>query len=117
MMLIKKLYCVDEWGNFNNKIDSIISGKDSVEANKFETYFVNNPDASKRYNSSPLFKTKGILADLRQSNDEENIKKSLGNYLIGLFKYESQEHDFTGVDLNLVLWSLTCSIGVSDVAS
>lgn len=103
-MGLKKLYCVDEWGNFNNKIDSIISGKDSIEANKFETYFVNNPDSSKRYNSIPIFKTKGILADLRQSNDEVNIKKSLGNYLIGLFKYESQEHDFTGVDFETGRW-------------
>jgi hypothetical protein len=103
-MGLQKLYCVDEWGNFNGKINNIITGKDSVEAKKFETYFENNPDASKRFNSIPLFKTKGILAELRQSNDEANIKKSMGNYLVGLFKYESQEHDFTGVDFETGRW-------------
>ena len=101
---LKKLYCVDEWGNFNDKIDSIINGKDSIEAKRFETYFENNPDVSKRFNSIPIFKTKGILATLRQVNDEINIKKSLGNYLIGLFKYESKEHDFIGVDFETGRW-------------
>jgi hypothetical protein len=101
---LKKLYCVDEWGNFNDRIDSIINGKDSSEAKKFETYFENNPDASKRFLPEPVFKTEGIAAALRQSNDEINIKKSLGNYLIGLFKYESQERDFTGVDFETGRW-------------
>lgn len=101
---IKKLYCVDEWGNFNGKLDSIVNGTDSIEAKKFEYYFENNPEASKRFITVPLFKTKGILADLRQSNDETNIKKSLGNYLVGLFKYESTEHDFTGVDFETGRW-------------
>jgi len=103
-MGLQKLYCVDEWGNFNEKINSIINGTDSVEAKRFESYFENNPDASKRLNTVPLFKTKGILAELRQSNDETNIKKSLGNYLVGLFKYESQERDFTGVDFETGRW-------------
>jgi len=101
---LKKLYCVDEWGNFNNKIDSIVNGKDSIEAKKFEAFFENNPDASKRFSNTPIFKTKGILAALRQANDEVNIKKSLGNYLTGLFKYESQENDFTGVDFETGRW-------------
>lgn len=101
---LKKLYCVDEWGNFNGKIDSILNGRDSVEAKKFETYFENNPDLSKRFNIAPIFKTEGILAALRQANDEINIKKSMGNYLIGLFKYESKEHDFTGVDFETGRW-------------
>ncbi|MBC6489560.1 DUF5694 domain-containing protein [Flavihumibacter stibioxidans] len=101
---LKKLYCVDEWGNFNNRIDSIINGKDSIEAKKFEAYFENNPDAPKRFKIVPIFKTKGILADLRQANDEINIKNSLGNYLIGLFKYESRERDFTGVDFETGRW-------------
>jgi hypothetical protein len=101
---LKKLYCVDEWGNFNEGINNIINGKDSIEAKRFETYFENNPDSSKRFKSVPIFKTKGILAALRQGNEEINIKKSLGNYLIGLFKYESRERDFTGVDFETGRW-------------
>jgi hypothetical protein len=101
---IKKLYCVDEWGNFNERIGNIINGKDSIEAKKFETYFENNPDSSKRYITPPLYKSKGILAALRQYNEETNIKKDFGNYLIGLFKYESREFDFTGVDFETGRW-------------
>jgi len=101
---IKKLYCVDEWGNFNNRIDSIIFGKDSIAAARFENFFENNPDSLKRFNIKPVFKTKGIIAALQQANDEMNIKKSLGDYLVGLFKYESREHDFTGVDFETGRW-------------
>lgn len=101
---IKKIYCVDEWGNFNPKMDSIINGKDSTEADKFLRFFENDPDRAKRYTVTPEFKTKGILATLRELNDEVNIKKSLGNYLIGLFKYESEKSDFTGVDFETGRW-------------
>ncbi|MDP3393727.1 DUF5694 domain-containing protein [Sediminibacterium sp.] len=101
---LKKLYCVDEWGNFNNKINQILNGKDSIESKKFEAYFENNPDKPKRFINTTQFKTIGILASLREYNDEINIKRSLGNYLIGLFKYESQEKDFTGVDFETGRW-------------
>lgn len=33
-----------------------------------------------------------------------NIKKSLGNYLLGHFKYESQPYDYTGVDFETGRW-------------
>lgn len=101
---VKKLHCVDEWGTFTEKIQNVVFGKDSVEAKKFETYFENNPDSSKRFILAPVFKTKGILAALRQDNDEITIKKSMGNYLIGLFKYESKENDFAGVDFETGRW-------------
>lgn len=101
---LKKLYCVDEWGNFTERINSIVNGKDSVEAQKFESFFENNPDSLKRFIHKPNFKNEGILNALRKLNNEENIKKDLGNYLVGLFKYESKEHDFTGVDFETGRW-------------
>ncbi len=101
---LKKLYCVDEWGNFTERTDSIVFGKDSIEAKKFEAFFENDPEASKRFNAPLSFKKEGILIALRKANDETNIKKSLGNYLVGLFKYESREHDFTGVDFETGRW-------------
>lgn len=101
---LKKLYCVDEWGNFNERLASIVFGKDSVEAQKFENYFEQDPDSLKKVTRKPIFKTQGILSALRQDNDEKNIKNSLGNYLTGLFKYESTENDFTGVDFETGRW-------------
>jgi hypothetical protein len=101
---LKKLYCVDEWGNFNSNIESIVSGKDSLEAKKFEAFFENDPDFNERFLRKHVFKQKGILSELIQINDEGNIKKSFGDYLIGLFKYESKNNDFLGVDFQTGRW-------------
>ena len=103
-MGLTRLYCVNAWGNFNDRIARIVYGKDSVEAKKFESYFEKNPDSSKRVLMPIVFKKAGILATLRQVNDETNIKKDLGNYLIGLFKYESKPNDFLGVDFETGRW-------------
>lgn len=104
LLRIKKLYCVDEWGSFNERLHGIVFGKDSLEAARFETYYGSNPDSSRVIQRSPVFKTQGILAELRLLNDEENIRKSLGAYLLGPFKYESKEGDFTGVDFETGRW-------------
>ena len=101
---LKRLYCVDEWGNFNEHIDRIINNKDTAEAKRFEDYFEKDPDRAKKFSLKPIIKTHGILAALKQANDEKNIKQDLGNYLIGLFKYESQENDFAGVDFETGRW-------------
>lgn len=37
-------------------------------------------------------------------NNSERIKQSLGNYLIGHFKYESKEGDYTGADFESGRW-------------
>jgi hypothetical protein len=101
---LNKLYCADEMGNFNPRINDIVFGKDSIEALKFENYFEHNPDSAKQFHPKPQLKTKGILYELRKLNNEIIIKKSLGGYLTGLFKYESKENDFTGVDFETGRW-------------
>ena len=103
-MGIKKLYCVDERENFNARVNDIVFGKDSLELLKLENYFEHNPDSAKQFHLKPQLKTKGIFYELRKLNNEINIKKSLGGYLIGLFKYESEDNDFTGVDFETGRW-------------
>ncbi len=103
-MGLKKLYCVNAWGTFSERIDRIAYGKDSLEAQKFYDYFKQNPDSAKQYRLKHVFKTKGILADLKQLNDPQHIQKDFGNYLIGLFGYESTPYDFTGVDFQTGRW-------------
>ena len=104
-MGLQKLYCVDEWsGNFTENIINLMSNEDSEEYLAFEKSFEDNADLSKKFQKEYLFKTKGILAELIQSNDEENIKKDLGNYLIGNFKHEYIPYDFTGVDFETGRW-------------
>lgn len=46
-----------------------------------------------------VFKEQGIIAELIELNDPEHIRRSLGNYLIGHFKYEFFSNDYIGVDL------------------
>lgn len=101
---IKKLYCVDEWGEFNQQVDQALNGNDSIEKRKFIEYYQRDVDASKKYNLKPDLKKEGILGELIKLNNPENIKKSLGNYLIGPFKYESKEGDFFGVNFETGRW-------------
>jgi hypothetical protein len=104
-MGLQKLYCVDEWmGNFTENILNLLNNEESEESSAFVESFENNTDSSKVFHKEPLFKSKGILAELIQSNDEENIKKSLGNYLINDFKYETTPYDFIGVDFETGRW-------------
>lgn len=50
------------------------------------------------------YSSKGILPQLIHLNDPEHIKKDLGNYLIGHFKYESDKGDYTGTDFESGRW-------------
>ena len=101
---IKKLYCVDEWGEFNQQVNHALFGKDSLEQKKFSNYYKENTDANLKYRPNNVFQKEGILAELIKINDPENIRKSLGNYLIGPFKYESNEGDFFGVNFETGRW-------------
>ena len=101
---VQKLYCVDEWGEFNQQVDKVLFGKDSLEQEKFSNYYEKNTDANLKYSPKNIFQKEGILAELIKLNDEENIRKSLGNYLIGPFKYESNEGDFFGVNFETGRW-------------
>jgi hypothetical protein len=104
-MGIEKLYCVDEWmGNFTENIINLISDETSEEYLTFYKSHEADMKSPEKFRKESLFKTKGILAELIQSNNEENIKKDLGNYLLDLFKYEKTPYDFTGVDFETGRW-------------
>jgi len=101
---INKIYCVDEWGEYSDKIDKLLDDEDSNEYVNFEKSFSEHPDSIKRFEPKQVFMEEGIIAELINLNDERNIRKSLGNYLIGHFKYESQQYDYTGVDFETGRW-------------
>ncbi|WP_211307614.1 DUF5694 domain-containing protein [Christiangramia gaetbulicola] len=101
---ITQIYCVDEWGEFNEQVKEVIKGKDSLECMKFSKYYEENPDLHKRYSHYPNYRKNGILKELIELNKPENIRKSLGNYLIGPFKYESNKGDFFGVNFETGRW-------------
>ncbi len=101
---LKKLYCVDEWGNFNENVTRILEGKDSLLTQRFESFYYTNPDSLKKTTYKPTFKSIGIKKELLLINDEKRIKESLGDYLVGIFKYEVRPNDFLGVDFETGRW-------------
>lgn len=103
-MGINKLYCVDEWGKAYDKIEKLLDDEDTEEYINFEKSFGEHPDSVKVFESKSIFKEKGIIAELLELNSKDNIERSLGNYLIGHFKYESYPYDYTGVDFEAGRW-------------
>ncbi|MCT4613820.1 MAG: DUF5694 domain-containing protein [Marinifilaceae bacterium] len=100
----KKLFCVDQWGDYYGEMKNIIFGKNKEELNKFISFTKASADSSISYKHKHIFKNKGIIPEIKSLNNPENIKKSLGNYLIGNFKYESNEGDFMGVHFQTSRW-------------
>jgi hypothetical protein len=101
---LSRLICVDEQGNFSENIKRLLAGGDKDRLARFEHYFTDNPDIGKKSVMTNVFKTRGIKAELLQLNDPRRIRKTLGNYLIGAFKYEEHPYDFTGVDFESGRW-------------
>lgn len=101
---IKKLYCVDELGEPNDKIEKLLDDENTEEYINFEKSFSKHLDSVKVFEPKSIFKERGIIAELLELNNRENIEKSLGNYLIAHFKYESYPYDYTGVDFETGRW-------------
>ncbi|MDB5276596.1 MAG: hypothetical protein JWR61_1551 [Ferruginibacter sp.] len=104
MMNLKRLNCVNAWGTDYEALNKVLDGKDSMENKKFMNYFNQCADTLKRYFPKPIFKTKGIKAELIQKNDPKNINSDLGTYLIGIFKYETTDNKFFGPDFVTGWW-------------
>ena len=101
---LETLHCVNDWGRGYADIDELMNGSDTMARQKFIDYFYHSPDSHLIHHGEQVFKTKGILEQLRLSNDEENIKKDLGNYLISVFKYETEDNPQFGVDFTSGWW-------------
>lgn len=99
-----KIYCADAWGVQTYAIEKLLKDENSKEFIAFEESFINDPDSLLRPADESIFKQEGILAELIRMNNPEQIRKSLGNYLIGHFKYEAANGDYTGVDFETGRW-------------
>lgn len=104
MMNLKTLYCVNAWGQDYEGLVPVLEGKDSLENKKFMDYFTRYADTIKQYFPKPVFKTRGIRAELIQKNDPANIKADMGTYLMGIFKYETRDNEYFGPDFVTGWW-------------
>ena len=101
---LKKLYCIDDWGRNYSNTDSILSIKEHPLRDQFMGHFYNNPDSSLMYSREHVYNTKGILQELIEANKPEHQVKDLGNYLISIFKFETEEHPYVGTDFTTGWW-------------
>jgi len=101
---MKTLYCLDSWGRDYSETAKLFEQKNSPEYKKFVSYFSANPDSSKMFLPAQIFKTQGILAELRRMNNPDNLTRDLGNYLIGVFKYETAGNEYFGPDFVSGWW-------------
>lgn len=104
-MNIKRLECVDTWGR-NYESLSFLFSDTSSRAKAFDHYYFNNPDSIFDSKDSGLnfSNGRGIIKNLKELNNPGRIKESLGSYLIGHFKYEEKEGDYTGCDFETGRW-------------
>jgi len=104
LMSLKKLSCVNAWGRDYEIVERTLDNPDSVEFRKFMKYFYKNQDSLLSFYRTPVFKTEGILAELRMANTESAIRMDLGNYLIGIFRYETKDDEYFGPDFVTGWW-------------
>ncbi len=101
---LKKLYCVDTDGRHYQDVLDLLDGKDSAAYRNFEDAFYTNPDSAIKFHPESIFKTEGILPQLRRMNEEVSLRKDLGNYLIGPFKFGTGENPYFGTDFVTGQW-------------
>ena len=104
MMGLRTLNCIDSWGDDYASLSKVLDGKDTVAYQHFMHFFYHNPDSAIQGSSVPVFKTEGIPAELKRLNDPQNLKKDLGYYLTGIFKYETDDNRFFGPDFVTGWW-------------
>jgi len=103
---LDRVHCVDCWGGDMPTVQAFLEKNDSVAMQKFMDYFYHNPDTllkSYHYEKS-LFQTEGIIPELKRKNKKEHVKRDLGNYLVGIFKYELPDDKHFGADFTTGWW-------------
>lgn len=103
---LPRLYCTDTWGTDFEDVKQLLEGNDTIVKQKFMDFFYKNPDTVLQSfrKVKEIFKTQGILAQLKRLNNEDTVTKSLGDYLIGVFKYETPENNQFGADFTTGWW-------------
>ncbi len=103
---LKTLYCTDTWGGDLEEIKDFFESEDTIAQQEFLDFFYHNPDTLKMSfrRDEALFKTEGIIAELDRINSEDQLARSLGDYLIGVFKYEIPGNDQFGPDFTTGWW-------------
>jgi hypothetical protein len=103
---LKQLHCADAWGADYEDVTQLFEGTDSIAKQKFMDFFYNHPDSliDPYRNEKEIYKTQGIIAELKRINEDDKIAKALGFYLLGVFKYETPENNQFGVDFITGWW-------------
>lgn len=103
-MNLKSLDCVNDWEFHYENVNKLLI--DTTARKPFLDFFYNHPDTLLQTGRAKdhIFKEQGILAELRRLNDKSVLKADFGDYLIGVFKYETEENKNFGVDFVTGWW-------------
>jgi hypothetical protein len=101
---LQTLYCTNDWGELPEEINNVVYGNDTISQQDFMNFFYNNNDSSKIYDPENKFKSESILEHLKMVNSKDHLKMDLGNYMINIFKYETNDNEFFGVDFTTGWW-------------
>lgn len=102
---LKSVHCVDVFGDDYESVKTLLQG-DEASRRAFMQFFTRNPDCHRMvdYGEKPVCRSQGLLAELMRLNTEAHIKASLGDYLMGIFKYETPENPLLGADFTSGWW-------------
>lgn len=97
---IEKIYCIDDFGVHYEHILAIFN--DSVRLARISEYqqWVFQTEGKSR----TAERVSSIVETIHASNKPENIQNNMAGYLSGLFKYEEEAGDYTGVDFESGRW-------------
>jgi hypothetical protein len=101
---LQTLHCTNNWGELPEEINNVVYGNDTISQQDFMNFFYNNNDSSKIYDPENKFKSEGILEHLKMVNSKDHLKMDLGNYMISIFKYQTNDNEFFGVDFTTGWW-------------
>ncbi|NMH60565.1 DUF5694 domain-containing protein [Alteromonas ponticola] len=100
---LNKVHGVDTWGKLYQATATYLSSEQGETA--FNAFYNNPPDkALKVSQGDPVYKERGIAAELIRLNQPDTIRQSLNNYLVGHFKYATEEQPYFGADFETGRW-------------
>ena len=101
---IRKTYCVDTWGIDYDYLNGVLENKDTAENRRFMKYFYHHPDSLLEFKEPPMLVANGVYKELQRINHPEWARLALGDYLIGIFKYETKKEPYFGPDFVTGWW-------------
>ncbi|MCW8109557.1 DUF5694 domain-containing protein [Alteromonas ponticola] len=100
---LSTVYGVDTWGKLYDTTAEYLAVDETKSS--FSRFYTHPPDKALKISAgTPVYKEQGIAEELIRLNQADRIRQSLGNYLVGHFKYETASQPYFGADFESGRW-------------